>query len=97
MKREFNDGDTAYLTNGKRMKGFTLSAGNSVKIVKGEKISEKHGGYLYTIEVTNPKTNKTIVLDGWLTQHDLMSKAMHNKMMQQEKLIEDLEAKFHKK
>lgn len=97
MKREFKNGDIAYLTKGKRMKGFNLSEGDSVMILKGEKILDKHGGYLYTIEAVNPKTNEKIILDGWLTQNDLMSKNMYNKKIEQEELITKFEYQLKQK
>lgn len=93
MKREFQNGDMAYLTNGKRMEGFTLKQGSGVKIVSAVKIEDKHGGYLYTIEATNPKTGETVVLEEWLTQHDFMTKSMHKKMVEQDALIASLQAK----
>jgi hypothetical protein len=77
------------------MKGFSLTSGSPVKIIKGEKISVKHGGYLYTIEVINPKNKQKIILDGWLTQNDLMTKDMHEKHLAQEKLIAELEEKLN--
>lgn len=76
MKREFNKGDIAYLTKGKRFRGFNLKNQTPVKIVGYKKIDLKHGAYGYDVEVTNPKTGKTEIYEQWLNQFDFMTKSM---------------------
>lgn len=90
MKREFNIGDIAHLTNGKRMKGYNLPVETGVEIIGYKRISKQYGAYSYGVKVTNPKTGKEEIYEDWFTQFDFMTKETAKKMNEQNRLISDL-------
>lgn len=94
MKKEFNINDIAYLSNGKRMRGYTLPSESTVTIVKSKKISDKHGAYSYSVEAINPKNGIEEIYDDWFTQFDFLTKSMAEKMLKQEREIEELNRKL---
>lgn len=90
MKREFNIGDIAHLTNGKRMRGYNLPVTTGVEIVGYKRISKQHGAYSYSVKVVNPKTEKEEIYEDWFNQFDFMTKVSAKKMLEQNKLIAEL-------
>lgn len=89
VKKEFNKGDTAYLTNNKRGKGFTLEYGSPVEITGSTRIADKAGGYLYSFNAINPKTGEKVSHSDWLTQFDFMTKAMAEETKKLEELLKE--------
>lgn len=93
VKKAFNKGEVAHIRNNKRGKGFMIQADSPVTIIGHSKCDDKHGAYLYDIEVLNPKTNELVQLEGWITQFDVYTKEEWEKHQEQEQKLKNLMAK----
>jgi hypothetical protein len=90
MKREFDIGDIAHLSNGKRIKlenggALTLKADTAVTVVEYCKMDRSVGGWGYLVEYEG----KRVAFE--LPQNDFYDKAMWNRCAEIEERIEMLQ------
>lgn len=103
MKREFNVGDIAHLSKGKRVRGilnykkdnecykdFTMRWKDEVKILKHYKADDRVGSYVYDCEV-NFKGVTYIVEN--ICQFDLVPKKMWEESVRLDRIIKELRDK----
>ena len=103
MKREFNIGDIAHLSKGKRVRGilnynkdnesykdFTMRWKDEVKIIDYHKADVKVGGYVYDCEVNK---DDIIYRVEYISQYELVSKKMWEQSVELDEKIKELESK----
>jgi|GEM_PF-3067536 len=95
IKREYEVGDVAFLTNNKRVPKIGIVKadveGTPMVITGYTKIEEKAGAYLYSVEFINPKTKEPVKLEEWFTQFDFMTKDMIKKSVANNEMMKKLE------
>lgn len=99
MKKEFNEGDIAYIGRNIKVKFFDgydtrtriLKCDTEVKILKSERISDKCGKYGYYIEIL--LNDKPVKSTHSISQFDFYSKNQWQTKLHQEALLKELSKK----